>query len=206
MKNVILQITFSLLIISCNTGARYGYRKKVKADNQPTVVNTRTKVVIPKIESIKLITENMEATNSYASTEKNYEPSYEPSNSQPQIHISKIVLNKKIIKHNSKKTDILTPIEKHDERITNKFALLGFILPFYLLLISNILIGESGFLIVISTLLISLILSIIGFVQIKKHPNKYKGKGYAIVPLMIYGLLIFVLLIVISTWSFSVAH
>ncbi|MEI6507241.1 MAG: hypothetical protein WCO54_02085 [Bacteroidota bacterium] len=95
MKNstlLYLSIFFSIFIISCNTEAKFGFRKKIKDDEQPTA-KTITKPKVTKVEIKNIDTTSEEIITSSIEDEKIFLPKTEQHhlNISPTYSIKKTV-------------------------------------------------------------------------------------------------------------------
>lgn len=199
-----LQLLICLLFIfSCNTEAKFGFRKKNKVDNHPTAYVNRKKVDTQKAETIKVDSEIVEITIANASTEKKVAPIIDEIKNQiPEINLS----HKVIPNTSEKKTESM----KDDGRILNKYALGGFIMG--IASIASVIVSifshiapltqNADLLLIIGGVMVMFMItsgiSLKGLDQINDFPEKYKSKWLANVGYNIgrWGIIIALILLI----------
>ncbi len=190
-----------VFIFSCNTEAKFGFRKKVKVSDHKTAQTIiKSHVTKPEIKADNIDT--CEIITASSADEK----IILPQTFQPKILTGKLLSKKFEIKKNiEQQNERIFPYKKSNNSDVNNFALLGFILASLSLLI--VLVGffiAPAFVVYLTIFLGSagFILSLIGLIQILLNRRKYRGLGFAISG-MIIGLLsililIFLILFIIS--------
>ena len=176
MKNstlLYLSIFFSIFIISCNTEAKFGFRKKIKADEQPTA-KTIAKHRAAKVETKNIDTATEEIITSRIADEK----IVLPKNKFQKNLITEGYLTKKVISKNT------GPKKAKDEPLVEQKLCTTAVVGFVLSIIGGlgvVLFITSGFIIPFIIIGgIGFILSFIGLIQILSNYEEYEGLAYSI--------------------------
>ncbi len=165
MKNINSFLLISLFFVfSCNTEAKFGFREKVKVETHSIAKSivkphiTEPEIKVDNIDTCEIITTSV-------TDEKiilpHTPPQYKTSNS-----IKKIFADSR---NQEKKNDDPIP-----EKELNRPAIVGFLLT----LLELMLLVKVGFFALL-LLIPALVLSIIGYIQISNHREKYRGLGFA---------------------------
>lgn len=166
-ENLLLFISI-IFIFSCNTEAKFGFRKKVKVENHTTAKTIAT----PHVTKAEIKVDNVDTCEMIIASiddEKIILPKIEQHHFtiSPSLSIKKIFTDTT----NQKKKSA----EPLPEKKENNFAMtsLAFgIVGFFTL--------SFGVLLPILCSLTALILGFIGLIQINSNPEKYEGTGYAV--------------------------
>jgi len=203
MKNstiIFTSIIFSIFFFSCNTEAKFGFRKKIKANVQATA-KTITKPKLAKVETKSIDSTTEEIITSSIADEKIILPKTEQHHfkTSPSFSINKIVADST----NQKKNSVATLPKKK----LNTLSMLGLLLGItgFIGNISGILIlylvTQTVYLIIpfLLSSILAIVLSSYGLKQIRYNPEKYSGKGFGIAGIIlgIIGLLILIIFLML---------
>ena len=176
MKNTNTYLFISLIFIfSCNTEAKFGFRKKVKVENH-SIAKTIAKPHISKTEIKVDNTDTCEIITASNADEKTISPQTLKHNYSvaPSISIKKILVDST---NQKKKND--NALNKKELNIP---AFLGFIFDYAILILPTIeFLNIQNQISILDPVLflIALSLSLIGYYQIKHTKEKYWGLGFA---------------------------
>ena len=207
MKNRIYYLLFtSIFFFSCSE-AKFGFLKKVKVESHTETKNivkstvSKPDIKIIDTDSSEIITANSSDENLILTQKQ-----------QTNFSVASPISSKKIVVNSinqKKKIDDPIPKKELNENASLGFllcitGLIGLILTAPVLLQSNVSILSKIFVIIfLSFCLGGFILSLIGLIQILKNHSKYKGVGYSILGLIIGAIMLWLILLSISSISNS---
>jgi len=195
MKNTISLLFLCLIFIfSCNTEQKFGFRKKIKVEeNKYAETIAKSNAAKPELKIIE--TENPEIAVASVSKEKIILPEIQKSKS---LSFQKIFERKNIKVESIRKKRAPIKNNYFDQTKINKAGFIGFILSIISLLGIALAFVAPEFLFLLILGIPAFILCLIGLIQIAMNPDEYKGIGYAFGGIFISLISITVLFILLS--------
>jgi len=160
-----------VFIFSCNTEAKFGFRKKVKVSEHKTAQTiikshvTKPEIKADNIDTCEIITASIADEKINSSEIQQHNSSVIPSISIKKINANSTTQNKKTV----------NPVT---EKKLNILSILGFFIGIIGALFT--LAFSTKFIWLLLAILTSLILCFIGLNQVITKPERYYGKGFAI--------------------------
>ena len=173
-------ISLSILINSCSSEKRFGFREKVKVDNSRNVVRLHQKSPVKTDEIITVSNEtkiiSAESQNEITEPQKlEINTENQVVNTEVKILVKKQITSPKMVNSNKNFTPQKADKSNDDGgKKTNGLALTGFILALAGLFIAAVILGP-----------LAIVFSAIGMALILSNSDKYKGIGFAITGLVL---------------------